>query len=394
MSYSCEFCKKEYTSISSLNYHKKNTKFCLELQIKNNTENNKINTDENISDNNSEKIHTNNKNLQKKEYRCKYCEKVFSQKTPLTNHLTICNVKNYKEKIDNKMNELKEEYERKINDLKINNENLLFDFKVENKLKDEKYLSELKLKEEQIKLKEEQIKLKEEKYISELKLKDEQIKIKDEQLKLKEEIILKLEKKIDENESRLIKNNEKLTNELINRPQHVVNNSNTNNYTLQFNKLKDQMLPFTDLNIKDCIKKINGNTLIYYNDNDVNLNFIGYFVKAVKVLTFCTDSSRGALIIKDEDGNHSKVVASEFVLKCLEKSRKECIEILDKARQFLEDEEKYGNISLTEYAKCNNMLTSIKAHILQGTTNDLTKSISTTLIKNVDKIMKNLLTEN
>ena len=40
------------------------------------------------------------------------------------------------------------------------------------------------------------------------------------------------------------------------------------------------------------------------------------------------------------------------------------------------------------------MLTSIKAHILQGTTNELTKSISNTLIKNVDKIMKNLLTEN
>ena len=365
MSYSCEFCKKEYTSISSLNYHKKNTKFCLELQNKNNTENNKINTDKI----NNETVQINDKTIQKKEYRCKYCEKIFSQKTPLTTHLTICNVKNYKEKIDIKIDELKEEYERKINDLKINNQNLLFDFKVENKLKDEKYLSELKLK-------------------------DEQLKLKDEQIKLKDETILKLEKKLDENESRLIKNNEKLTNELINRPQQVVNNSNTNNYTLQFNKLKDQMLPFTELNIKDCIKKINGNTLIYYNDNDVNLNFIGYFVKAVKVLTFCTDSSRGALIIKDEDGNHSKVVASEFVLKCLEKSRKECIEILDKARQFLEDEEKDGNISLTEYAKCNNMLTSIKAHILQGTPNDLTKSISNTLIKNVDKIMKNLLTEN
>ena len=361
MSYSCEFCKKVYTTISSLNYHKKSAKFCLELQKQ-----------------------SNNENIEIKQHNCEYCDKSFTQKTPLLNHLIICNVKSYKDKIDNKIEELKEEYERKINDLKINNENLLFEFKVENKLKDEKYSSELKLKDEQIKLKEE-------KYMSELKLKDEQLKLKDEQLKLKDEIILKLEKKLDENESRLIKNNEKLTNELINRPQQVVNNSNTNNYTLQFNKLKDQMLPFTELNIKDCIKKINGNTLIYYNDNDVNLNFIGYFVKAVKVLTFCTDSSRGALIIKDEDGNHSKVVASEFVLKCLEKSRKECIEILDKARQFLEDEEKDGNISISEYAKCNNMLTSIKAHILQGTPNDLTKSISNTLIKNVDKIMKNLL---
>ena len=30
----CEFCKKEFKSISSLNYHKINTKYCLKIQEK------------------------------------------------------------------------------------------------------------------------------------------------------------------------------------------------------------------------------------------------------------------------------------------------------------------------------------------------------------------------
>jgi hypothetical protein len=41
----------------------------------------------------------------------------------------------------------------------------------------------------------------------------------------------KLEESLKEKDSIICKNNEKLTNELINRPQQVVNNSNTNYIT-------------------------------------------------------------------------------------------------------------------------------------------------------------------
>ena len=70
-----------------------------------------------------------------------------------------------------------------------------------------------------------------------------------------EELLKEKDIIIKEKDTIICKNNEKLTNELINRPQQVVNNSNTN-YTLQFNKLKDNLIPFTDDNIKNCIKNI------------------------------------------------------------------------------------------------------------------------------------------
>ena len=65
MSFTCEFCNKEYKSISSLNYHKKTTKFCLKIQEK-------------YVDN------------------CKYecaCLKKFIKKDTYLDHLKICKLK-------------------------------------------------------------------------------------------------------------------------------------------------------------------------------------------------------------------------------------------------------------------------------------------------------------
>ena len=58
----CEFCKKTFANISSLNKHKKCTKFCLKMQ--------------NISPDN---IH-----------KCKICEKGFNIKTSCDRHESIC----------------------------------------------------------------------------------------------------------------------------------------------------------------------------------------------------------------------------------------------------------------------------------------------------------------
>jgi len=111
--YNCEFCKKVYKSLSSLNYHKKTAKFCLDLQKENN-----------------------NNNIKIKEYKCEHCDKKFTQKSSLISHLCVCNVKNYKDKIDNKIKELKNNYENIITELKF--ENKLKD--EQNKLKDENIL--------------------------------------------------------------------------------------------------------------------------------------------------------------------------------------------------------------------------------------------------------------
>ena len=351
MTYNCEYCNKEYKTISNLNHHKKTAKFCLELQKNTNIESVNIQT-----------------------YNCEYCNKDFTVKNHLQNHLASCTDKKIKEKENIYKEQIKElkckeiKYEEEID--KLNK--LYTKLQFETKLKEEKYVSQL---EDLTKLN------------SELTF---EVKLKDEKLKDKEEQIKKLEESLKEKDTIICKNNEKLTNELINRPQQVVNNSNTN-YTLQFNKLKDNLIPFTDDNIKNCIKNINGNRLIYYNDYNVMTNFISNFVNAIKVLAFCTDVSRGCLIIKDTEGNHSKIMANQFILKCFEKSKNECILILDQAVKYLDNECEEENIDDVSYSKCISILTNIKGHIIQGVESDLTKNISTVLSKQIEQLAKNSL---
>jgi uncharacterized protein YjaZ len=67
----CEFCKKTFNSISSLNKHKNTTKYCLEIQGK-------------------EKKKTNI-------FLCEYCDKTFSGNNSLQKHLSNCKVKELQE---------------------------------------------------------------------------------------------------------------------------------------------------------------------------------------------------------------------------------------------------------------------------------------------------------
>ncbi len=126
----CEYCKKEYSSQSALNYHKKTAKFCLSLQKTNNT-----------------------KETELQFYKCNYCEKQFTNKCILTTHLSSC----VNKIIHDNLEQQRQEYENKINELK----------------KDICIITHsLKFKEEQLKEKDEQLKEKEE----QLKEKDEQLK--------------------------------------------------------------------------------------------------------------------------------------------------------------------------------------------------------------------------
>jgi len=333
MNLTCEFCKKIYTSLSSLNYHKKTAKFCLELQKEN----------------------LNNK-IQIEYYNCEYCEKNFTIKNHLISHLSSCNIKKFNDKYGIEKEELIEEFKKE-------KEKLIEEFKKEKDEMVQKYI-ELKF---------------------ELKLKDEKIKDKD-------VLINKYECIIKEKDNIIKENNDRLTNELLNRPQ-IINHNNTtsSNYTVQFNKLKDDILPFTDDNIRDCINSINSSQLIYYNNNDVMFNFISNFVNAIKVLAFCTDSSRGCLVIKDEEGKHTKIMANEFIVDCIKKSKRECINILDRAKQFIDNESEEGNLDDIEYSNCLSILTMIKGHINQDKKSELTKNISTSLIKHTKQLTKNKL---
>lgn len=95
MSLLCEFCKNTFTSKSNLNYHQKNAKFCLELRGK---------TPE--------------------EYICQFCNKSFYSKVGITNHISICTVKETSEidKIYKKNIELEKENINYKKDIENKNE--------------------------------------------------------------------------------------------------------------------------------------------------------------------------------------------------------------------------------------------------------------------------------
>lgn len=106
MVYICKYCKGEFSTKSYLNYHQKKTRYCLEIQGK---ENNSI-------------------------FKCEYCNKVLSSKKRLKTHYDICKeyfshmkeIK-YEEKIRDLNNQLidqRERYEKKIRELQDKLENI------------------------------------------------------------------------------------------------------------------------------------------------------------------------------------------------------------------------------------------------------------------------------
>jgi len=70
----CNFCNKDFKSTSSLNYHQKTAKYCLEIQGKDIAQ----------------------------EYLCNHCEKIFSTKQNLSFHIDICKESKEQEKKMNK----------------------------------------------------------------------------------------------------------------------------------------------------------------------------------------------------------------------------------------------------------------------------------------------------
>ena len=74
--FECDFCKKKYTSVSSLNLHQKTAKFCIKLQQQTGI------------------------NIDAKTIECEYCNKTFLVKQSLEIHMKSCKNKDYKKSID------------------------------------------------------------------------------------------------------------------------------------------------------------------------------------------------------------------------------------------------------------------------------------------------------
>ena len=114
----CEFCEKEFSNKSNLNYHQKTAKYCLKKR-----------PDMNDNLNN---------------YECEHCNEKFSRKYNLDKHLTICKIKK-KDDYNDHIKNLKQEYEERIKEIKSSYE---FQIKTlqDNIIKLEKCNQELALK--------------------------------------------------------------------------------------------------------------------------------------------------------------------------------------------------------------------------------------------------------
>ncbi len=137
--FTCEFCKKEFTMKGNLISHQKTTKYCLELQGKNLSEN----------------------------FKCEYCDKIFTLKTNMNDHIIICKEKQKKE-IESRDNKLIKEHNDQIK-----------------KIKDE-YKKEINQKDDQIK-----------------KIRDDYEREHKKEVELLNQIISKLENKLESYEKRL-----------------------------------------------------------------------------------------------------------------------------------------------------------------------------------------------
>jgi len=325
---------------------------------------------------------TESNNIEIINFKCNFCNKDFSQKNNLTRHLESCKQKEIKEILDTvkpvtmNVNDISKELailKEENMSLKENQIKLEYEINFKNehiKMKEEKYISELKSKEE--------------KYLSELKSKDEQLKNALKSLEKKEQEYTELL-----NSFKSIKTSGKsTTNNTTNS-----NNTTVNNYNVQFDKMVEKLLIFSPENIKKSINNINGYDLVYLNDFDGEKNFSSEFVKCVKNLTFCTDTSRGSLIVKKEDGNPDKITSESFVLKCLEDGKQECLQKIDTGIQFLRKEYKAGELdplnstmSVEDFTKCNYKLMTVREHIRQNGPNEVITSLSNVVAKTVDQL--------
>jgi hypothetical protein len=354
----CGFCKKQFTNSYTLSTHQKTALYCLDIQKQNNNT-----TKEEL-----------NKN---KVYECEFCDKTFTLKSSLKTHYIHCKSKELKFELD-KVNETHflqiKILENKNKELEEENKHLSFKYRqFENKNKQ---------------MEEEINKLQSLNLVNEIENKN---------LKL---IIERIEKENEEYKNRLFSREEKLTEEIAKRPT-VINNNNKNtntttqqhiiNYNNEFNKMFEELVPFTDEFIKDKIKEIKPSSLIFANSvetansNLVYYNFACNIVNILKQSIFFTDSARGKLVYKDENNNAVRDNAEHFVKdSVVKKCKSEIIELCKSCLELVRQRE--ADFTDKDYGHCTFGIVRLSECISSGKPHAIITEIANRLSKNVNSI--------
>ena len=310
----------------------------------------------------------------KKNIICSFCNKSFTVKQSLTRHQNRCKIKKtvlIEEEKKETAKKVEHDYITQIEELNKKNKELfekviIYDKELliyKEELQSQKifHLSEIKDIKAEIKV---------------------ELAIKDEQIKAKNEYIKKLEDECNEYK--------KISKEALTKPTTVIDNSRTNNttYNTQYNQMIGEIKPFTQIEVSKMVSSIPCHQLIGFNKK-VDDNFVSQFVNAVKDLTFCTDSSRGNLVVKDEDGNATKMLSEAFVTECFKKGKKEIFQVIKDAVKYVNDAYESERYDYDEYSLCMTKLSEIKVFIAKEGVTPIVKSVSTSLVKSVKQLANN-----
>ncbi len=211
-------------------------------------------------------------------YECDYCRKTFNIKSNYTTHNILCKEKKAEEDKNESIRMAK-----KIKEL-------------------EKQLNDYKLK----------------------------LSAKDESLKNLKEIIKKQEKSIEK---------------LINKPSSTIinnNNTNTNNYQIQYNQLIQNIETLNYTSLAEKINSISIEEIDSYDPKNLEDSVSHSLSNKLKDYTFCTDKARKIFVIKKEDGTIDKIKGIEFINLSLNSV------ILDLRKYFKNIDEYYTDVKLAE----------------------------------------------
>ena len=277
----------------------------------------------------------NNENEDIKTFECNFCNKKFNLKNSLNRHLETC--------------------KKKENEIK--NEELL----------SLKYNSTINEKENEIKFKNE--------YIN--KLEKDIIELKNNMLELKNE------NKELKNKYESIMND--IKNEKMETDKYLLEKAcSKTNYNMQFNNLLNEIVPFNDENIISRISKMNA-FKIYQGSDRIDESFITDFVDVVKDMTFCTDVSRGSLIVKHDEGTSEKISSKKFVLECFKKGNKELIDACYTIHDIVNNSK---DMDVYKQAKIRGELGSIITYLKENKLNSMVTNTANKIIHDCKQLSK------
>ncbi len=120
--------------------------------------------------------------------------------------------------------------------------------------------------------------------------------------------------------------------EQLKNPTTIIHNNNSTNtttkntnYNIQYNRMVDKITSNKQDILQKRLQTLNKSKLIHDNENKLTDNFCNHIVNQVKDMVFCTDMSRGNLVMKDEDNKPVKIASEAFVIKCFQKAKKELL---------------------------------------------------------------------